>query len=278
MEMLSLPMADRECKISFLHQMSVSETYHIHTHDFYEIFYVVKGRAVHNINGFSECCVSGTAELIRPRDCHEYSFINHYDMELFSIGIAEEIMSEIIDFTELSADKINNGEFPPQITYPPSMAEKLTAELSKIGTITDPQKKRSYAKSVISRLILEMTETNPSPVKIPYWLENLITEMNKRDNFVVGLERMLELACVSQNHLNREMKKHFGLTPTEFINSKRVLYASELLAENKQSVMEICGICGFETPSNFYSNFRKVFDCTPNEFKKRITHQYTEKI
>jgi len=122
-----------------------------------------------------------------------------------------------------------------------------------------------------------MVQTATSPIKIPYWLENLITEMNKPENFTAGLGRMLELACVSQNHLNREMKKHFGLTPTEFINSKRVVYASELVTENKLSVMEICGIYGFESPSNFYYNFRKIFDCTPNEFKKKAKNQYTEK-
>ncbi len=277
MEKLSLPERDTECKISFLHQMSVSETYHIHTHDFYEIFYVVKGRAMHNINGMSECCISGTAELIRPSDCHEYSFINRYDMELISIGIAPEIMAEILAFAELSSDTIDNGDTPAQITYSASQAENLAAELTKIGTIAEPKKRRAYAKSVISRLVLEMTESKPAPVKIPYWLENLVTEMNRCENFVIGLPKMLELAGVSQNHLNREMKKYLALTPTEFINSKRVTYASELLTENKYSVMEICGMCGFETPSNFYDNFRKIFDCTPNEFKKRASNQYRGK-
>jgi len=86
---------------------------------------------MHNINGFSECCMSGTAELIRPKDCHEYSFINHYDMELISIGIDKGVMKEIIDFVELSPNTVDKSEFPPQITYSPAMAEKLTAELSK---------------------------------------------------------------------------------------------------------------------------------------------------
>ncbi len=278
LEMLSLPSKDLDCKISFLHQMSVSETYHIHTHDFYEIFFVVKGRAIHNINGMSECCMSGTAELIRPNDAHEYDFINHYDMQLISIGIDKQVMSEIMDFIEILPDAVEGCEFPPQITYSPAMAQKLTAELLKIGEITEPQKRRAYAKTVIARIVFEMLQTESYPVKIPYWLEDLIGEMSRPENFIDGLEQMLKLACVSQNHLNREMKKYLGLTPTEFINSKRVTYASKLLNENNYSVMEICGMCGFESPSNFYYNFRKIFDCTPSEFKKRAENQYTEKI
>ncbi len=122
-----------------------------------------------------------------------------------------------------------------------------------------------------------MMENYTVPVKIPYWLENLVAEMCIRENFKEGLPRMLELSNVLQNHLNREMKKYLALTPTVFINSKRVVYASELLLENKYSVTEICGMCGFETSSNFYENFHKIFDCTPNEFKKKAIHQYTGK-
>ncbi len=277
MEKLSLPYPDKDCKISFLHQMSVSETYHIHTHDFYELFYVVKGRAMHSINGLSECCMSGTAELIRPHDCHEYSFINRYDMELISIGIDCGVMKQILEFTELCEENINKGDIPPQITYSAAAAEDLTAELIKIGTISDPCRKRAYTKAVISRLVIEMSESKPAPLRIPYWLDELISKMSITENFVTGLPRMIELANVTQNHLNREMKKYLDMTPTEFINSKRVVYASELLSHNKYSVTDICGMCGFETSSNFYDNFRRIFDCTPNEMKKRITNQYRGK-
>ncbi len=266
MENLSLPYEDLPCGISFLHQKSVSETYHIHTHDFFEIFYVVKGRAMHNINGESECCVSGTLQLIRPADCHNYSFINRYDMELISIGISRKIMEEIAAFSETDLQEIEAKPMPLSVTFDPAKAEAMRHQIKKIGGISDPDKRRSYGKTLISMLLYTLTDKTAEGIKIPQWLGELISEMNKIENFTAGLKRMVELSHVTQSHLNREMKRYLAMTPTEYINSKRIAYAGDLLLLNRHSITEISELCGFETLSNFYDNFTKFCQCTPKEF------------
>lgn len=42
-----------------LHQFGVHATYKIHTHDFYELFLVPKGSAVHAVNGRSQLLPRG---------------------------------------------------------------------------------------------------------------------------------------------------------------------------------------------------------------------------
>ncbi len=276
-EKLYFMQEDKPCKISFLHQMSVGETYPIHTHDFYEIFYVVKGRAMHFVNGVAECLLTGTAQLLRPTDYHEYSFINRYDMELISIGIEVEVMEEIFRYLEISSEKVCEGELPLKVTYAARKAEDVLNRLMILQKIEVSDKRRVYAKTLIVQLLLDMLDSNEGNIRLPHWMENLIGEMAKRENFCTGLSRMLELSHVSQNHLNREMKKYLGLTPTEFINSKRIDYASQLLLENKYSITEISGLCGFEATSNFYENFRKIYNCSPKEFMKKQKIRKQEK-
>ncbi len=269
MDRLSLPEKDKICQISFLHQMSVRETYPLHTHDFYEIFYVVRGRAMHCVNDVSECLMAGTAQLIRPADCHEYSFFNRYDMELISIGIEPEIMKQILDFAEIASEKVDAVEMPLAVIYDARRAESVTEELMKLQGITSAERRRSYGKAVVAQLVLDMLENPLEKLKLPGWLDELVRQMTEKENLCQGLSRMLELASVSQNHLNREMKRYLGMTPTELINSRRIAYASELLLENRYSTTEISGLCGFETASNFYENFRRIYGCTPKEFMKR---------
>ncbi len=269
MEKLYFTEKDKDCRISFLLQRSVGETYPIHTHDFYELFYVVKGRAMHSVNGMSECLLFGTAELLRPEDSHEYSFINRYDMELISIGIEREVMQEILSFVEVSEGTVRACELPLKISYHAKKAESVASKLMKLQRITDSKRRRTYAKTLISQILLDMLDHGEESLSIPFWLDALLIEMTKQDNFCMGLPRMLELSNVSQSHLNREMKKYLGLTPTEFINFKRIAYASELLLENKYTITEISGKCGFETASNFYENFKRVYDCSPKEFMRR---------
>ncbi len=269
MEKLSLPQSDRQCGISFLHQKSVSETYHIHTHDFYEIFYVAKGRAMHNINGESECCTAGTLQLIRPADCHAYSFINRYDMELISIGISREIMQQIAEFCEMNLEEIESRAMPLSAIFDANRAESVLRAVAEIGKIEGADKRRAYVKPLIACLLHDLMDMSAQSAKIPAWLDTLIAEMNVPENYKAGLKRMVELSHVTQNHLNREMKKYLGMTPTEFINSRRIALAADLLLENAHSITEIAELCGFETLSNFYDNFNKFCQCSPKEFIAR---------
>ena len=50
-----------------MHQFRVSETYPLHTHEFYEIFYVVRGQAIHEINGLTQVVGEGALVFIRPQ-------------------------------------------------------------------------------------------------------------------------------------------------------------------------------------------------------------------
>lgn len=57
-----------------LHQCGVPATYKIHTHDFYELFLVSHGGAIHAVNGRSQLLSEGSFVLMRPRDVHRYDF------------------------------------------------------------------------------------------------------------------------------------------------------------------------------------------------------------
>ena len=68
-----------------LHQCGVPATYKIHTHDFYELFLVSHGGAIHAVNGRSQLLSEGSFVLMRPRDVHRYDFFNNADFELLDI-------------------------------------------------------------------------------------------------------------------------------------------------------------------------------------------------
>ena len=50
------------------HIYGVRNTTESHTHDYYEFFLVVKGRAVHRVNGAEIVVGRGTLAVVRPRD------------------------------------------------------------------------------------------------------------------------------------------------------------------------------------------------------------------
>lgn len=78
-----------------LHQCGVPATYKIHTHDFYELFLVSHGGAIHAVNGRSQLLSEGSFVLMRPRDVHRYDFFNNADFELLDIGIPRTVFERL---------------------------------------------------------------------------------------------------------------------------------------------------------------------------------------
>ena len=71
-----------------LHQYHVSETYPMHSHEFYEIFYVVKGAGAASDQRFLSDCDGGLAGFHPSDDVHCYQLLNFSDFEFINVNIS----------------------------------------------------------------------------------------------------------------------------------------------------------------------------------------------
>ena len=126
---------------------------------------------------------------------------------------------------------------------------------------------------VLLKLFSSTDSSTQTPVLFPAWLSRLDDEMSLRENYIQGLPRMLELCPCTQAYMNRAFKRYMKLTPTEYINIKRMHSASELLLEGNLDIADICYICGFNNLSYFYAVFRQLYHCTPKAFRGRIRNE-----
>lgn len=58
-------------------QYSAAETYPVHTHDFYEIVFIGRGKGTHCINGRQQILSDGSMVFIRPEDVHSFRALNY---------------------------------------------------------------------------------------------------------------------------------------------------------------------------------------------------------
>lgn len=80
--------------------------------------------------------------------------------------------------------------------------------------------------------------------------------MEEPENFIEGLPRLISLANVSQEYLNRSFRRYLHMSPTEFINMRRMDFAASLILENRMEIIDICQECGFRNLSYFYRVFQ----------------------
>lgn len=73
---------------------------------------------------------------------------------------------------------------------------------------------------------------------------------------------------ISQNHLIRLFKQHFGKTPLEYTNNIRVKKAMQMISSMDKNIADIALLCGFGSLSTFYVLFKKQVGLTPKEYRK----------
>ena len=98
-----------------LHQFHVCETYGLHRHAFYEVFYVVRGQAMHEVNGSAQVTGEGALVFIRPDDRHCYRYLAQPDFEFINVNIAPELLAGAFSYLRLDRAAFDDPPFPPMV-------------------------------------------------------------------------------------------------------------------------------------------------------------------
>jgi AraC family transcriptional regulator, dual regulator of chb operon len=264
---------DPELDVHYAYHRSLKTITSTHMHDFYEFFLIVKGKAVHNINGKTEIIDEGTLVFIRPDDIHSYERYNNENFELINLAFTFSTLKPLLEYYRDGFDvgKILNTEFPPMIILPGMEKDLLTVRFNQLNTLSRKNKRRlkTEFRMLISELFTRyfaegISETSSS---IPLWIISIREEMSRKENFTVGIKKLYELSGRSPEHLSRIFKKYFNETPTEFITHLRLNYAANMLANSDEDITSVSMDSGFDNLSHFYHLFKKQFNASPREFR-----------
>jgi AraC family cel operon transcriptional repressor len=246
----------------------------IHTHDFYEIFVVVRGSAVHFVNQEKQILTEGSMVLIRPDDIHYYEKYENADCQFINLAFSKEVFQNLISYINnpmFTRRLLAQGSSPVLPLYGEDFEHvRRKLELCSIIPIEDNDKKKAYLKFLVSELLsLYLIHGDHRVKNMPEWLEDLINEIKKKENFILGLSCLHEKANLNTDYLSRAFKKYTGKTPTEYINDLRLNYAANMIAHSDTDITQIIFESGFNNVSHFYHLFRKKYSISPVKFRNQ---------
>ena len=256
------------------HIYGKTERFVLHTHEFYEIFLTVSGNIIHSVNGHTQTLEPGCLVLMRPDDVHRYIYRNEPDYEFVNLAIDAKIIDSVRAFLNEAADTefLFHDDIPTVVRLTGSEMRSYLKKIEYFYTEdnSDIQQRklriRSFLTDVFIRYFLKKNPDEQSDV--PLWLEETMDKMKKKENFTMGIQRMTEISGKTQEHLARCVKKHYGVTLSRFVNELRINYAVNLMLNTNLSITDICYESGFGNISNFYTNFRDIYNMSPKEFRK----------
>ena len=251
-----------------------------HLHDFIELVYILKGECTHYINGIPYKASRGDMLFINYGETH--SFDVHSPMIAYNFLIKPEFISENLVNSETVNDIFlallpeSSGELQKCKTSCvrfsgedrldiERMSEKMylevRAEKPCYSLILN-----SYMKLILAMLIRKLLQ-NTGDDRPNILTSEILEYLDGNFTSPINAASLAEHCFYNPAYLGRVFKAVHGQSIKEYIRTKRMEYAMNLLKTTDLSIEEIYIKVGYSAKAQFYKNFKEYYGDSPKKFK-----------
>ena len=116
-----------------------------------------------------------------------------------------------------------------------------------------------------------MYPTIPYSNKVQETIAAIIEYININLSTSINLESICKHFNVSKSHTNRKFKQITGCNIWNYIITKRLHLAKELLTSGHNPT-EVYMLCGYNDYCSFFKGYKNMYGKSPKEDYKKLTH------
>lgn len=246
----------------YVYNRKLTDIYH--SHNFYEICFVISGRCNKIINEKEFSLEKYDLFILRPDDRHLFCGQSD-DLRLVCLSVQKHEFEMLADAYNPSLKEMITESPAPAILK--NYNEKSATNF--IQTIYNSSSKEEDYKLLLFFLFKIYTEAlSQTKSDIPGDLINALNEIKKRENLKLGVNEFVKISNYSHSHLARLIKKHFDTTIHNYILNLKLETAYNDLILTKKSSEDISEEIGFKSFSHFNKVFKEKYGVTPAFIRK----------
>lgn len=255
--------------------------YDFHYHDFHKVIYLISGDITYSIEGKSYQLRPNDFVLVSKGEVHRP--VVHSDMpyERIILYISPELLlqyrKETYDLEDcfLTSRKTQNHVLhisSPKGNLAVSLCHALVNTLSDTGYASELHQRLLFLEFLVQlNRIMQKTGTSLSNTAVGNEkILAVLTYINTHLTQEISIDFLAEHFFTSRYYLMHSFKQETGYTIGQYLTTKRLLYAQELI-KNDMPVTEACLTCGFQNYSTFSRAYKKHFGVSPTEQKTQIS-------
>jgi AraC-like DNA-binding protein len=260
----------------------------IHRHDYIEMAFVVKGEFSQMVGGQRLTFPQGSVCII-DRNTEHADYVKDQDNFVIFICMKENFFDEIL-LSEIENNNVQQFirkalleqkslkqllQFTPRgqhdVLLP--LIDQVCAE--KCGN----QKGANYiVKGLMIRIFfiltmdyyeINLTKSQKKQINDLLFLE--VEEYLRKNYQDASLKELTSRFHFQQDYFARLIKKHTGLTFSEYLRKIRISKAEELLLNTRMTTTQIIESIGYKNRNHFYNVFHAIHNMTPEQFRQNIS-------
>lgn len=236
-----------------------------HTHNHTELFFIVSGKGQFLIQDQMFPVDVNKLVIINPNILHTEVSLNAQPLEYIVLGISG---------IELATSENSNDQFcildPFESVEISSCLRNILREMELKNTGYE-----DICQAYMEILIIRLMRNTALTVQV----EPQVTSGNRQCAAIkryidlhfkepLTLEQLSEEAHMNKYYLSHAFKREYGVSPINYLISRRIDESKYLLAETDLSMSQIAQLLGFSSLSYFSQVFRKAHGSSPMEFRQ----------
>lgn len=268
-------------------EKNTNQRHWVHTNENHEVLMVLQGEATFSVEGKMYHMEPYDMLIISNQEIHCVNANNDLDYERTYIYFSPEYFQtfntrhfDILSIFGPKHDKKN------KIGHEIVRAHKLDEKMLEIYDLSVSEKPERWAL-MTARLLEFLVEVNTAfeecyadagenlEIAENEKISDIILYISEHLHEKITLDELVDKFYISKFYLCHEFKLFTGMTVLNYIRYKKMLAAKMQLQEGRP-LGEVWLEFGFEDYSNFYRNFKKVFDISPQDYIKEMEVRGTE--
>ncbi len=258
---------------------------HMHTHNFFEVNYVMSGHCKMTFENETRVLSTGELYIIAPHSRHDVTVNddsivislmlrkNTFDTTFFQLLAKEDLLSSFFRTILYSKKETTN-----YISFRTDNSNDIRNTIKDIfmeSYISD-----AYSNTcIISRTHLlfslllrrysntiQIYDSQKSSNAHADFIQILLYIQNHYQN--VTLENLASVFHYNMSYLSRMIKKNTNQTLVDILTNMRMTKARELLCHTNLKLEQISSIVGYNSTDHFSKLFKRIHKMTPSDYRK----------
>lgn len=234
----------------------------------FQLIYIASGKAHFHFGDNEEIVTAGHMVLYRPKEPQKYEYYGEDQTEAYWVHFTGGNVTNILRSYGLTDDKkvFYCGSGIEYQAIFRNMINELQICNANYASMLEMYLRQIFI--MLQRYFLTTAKTENS--RVVDEIHKSMVYFNEHYSDDISIDEYAQNNNVSVSWFIRNFKHCTGVTPMQYILSKRIYNAEILLQDPTYNVTEIAQIVGYDNPLYFSRIFKKVKGLSPSEYRKSI--------